>query len=195
MPLELVARIVIKMSPACQCEGDGQFGGARVMNPGCITQDHAFRHVRQEVLDASGQGLDDLQPLHLSDAVEDLFALQIRQHVELDVGDRVRPTVTVSAIDVDVDAVGDSTESTLGFLDAGVRQPSDPLSFQARSSVSRCRRERGAAYRKTCRLDRRFHLGDPQRPEVEHGRGAVRRRRRRRSPAGNPRPGRRRRRR
>ena len=73
------------------------------------------------------------RPLHLSDAVQDLFALHVRQHVELDFGDRIRPAVAVSAIEVDVDAVGDSTESTLGFLNAGVRQPSDP--FRSRHGV------------------------------------------------------------
>ena len=36
--------------------------------------------------------------------------------------------------------------------------------------MSRCRSERGTAYRKSCSLDRRFDFGDPQRTEVKNGR-------------------------
>ena len=59
------------------------------------------------------------------DPVEDLLALHIRQHIELDLGDRIRPAITVRAIEVDLDAFRNSTEPLLGLLDAGVRQPGD----------------------------------------------------------------------
>ncbi len=106
------------------------------MHTGCIAQDHAFRHVRQEVLHASGQGLYHLQTLHLPDPVKDLLALEIGQHIELDISDRIWPAITVGAIDVDLDTVRESAESPLGFFGAGVRQPDKPSRCGHRLSVS-----------------------------------------------------------
>src|SRR4030095_687504 len=133
---ELVARVVIKMSTACQRQCDSQFGSAGVMHTGCITQDHAFRHVRQEVLHASCQGLYHLQALHLPHPVKDLLTLEIRQHIELDISERIRPVIAVGAVHVALDTVRDSTEPPLGFLGTGVRQPDKPSRYRHRLSVS-----------------------------------------------------------
>src|SRR6476620_11614831 len=118
------------MSSTGKRQRDRQFSGARVMHTGCIAQDHAIRHVRQEVLHPGCQGLDDLQLLHLCDSIENLLAFQVGQHEKLDIRDRIRPAVTVTAIDVDVDAFRNSTQSLLRLLDGGVGQPSTSSLFR-----------------------------------------------------------------
>src|SRR4029453_10422033 len=98
----LVPRVLIEMTAACQCQRDSQLGSAGVVHPGRIAQDHAVRNMWQEVLHPCSQGLYHLEPAHLADPVENLLALQVRQHVELDLGHSVRPAVTVSSVAVDM---------------------------------------------------------------------------------------------
>ena len=143
----------------------------------------------QEVLHSGGQRLDDPEASHLGRPDEHLGARHVRQHVELDLTDRVRPRVVAPAVEVDFDPGRDATEPALGLGLVGVRQPRErhgQLLPAGRGQFS----DRIPGGR-----DRGLHLGDPQRSEVEDrcgqhrvGPGGHRR-------AGSPRPGRRRRRR
>ncbi len=124
-PVGLVPGEHVQLAAAGQGQGDGQLGGAGVVQARRVAQRHPGRHQRQELLVAGRQGLHHLQLGHVCGPLEDGRAPHVGQHVKGDLVDRAGEVVAVGPVEVEFQPGRKISQASFGFGAVGVGHPGE----------------------------------------------------------------------